>query len=77
MREETVERVEALMDMFVVVCFTRGVKGGRWRDGVFYTQREWTWHVSSPVQGPMSLLRPNIPSIGSGRNGRMGFCGGV
>ena len=37
-REEKVERVEALIDMFVVVCFVRGVKGGRWRDGAFYTR---------------------------------------
>ena len=25
-REETVERVEALIDMFVVACFTRGLR---------------------------------------------------
>ena len=35
-REKTVEMVEALMDMFVVACFTRGVKNGRQRDEVFY-----------------------------------------
>ena len=37
-REEKVKRVEALIDIFVVVCFVRGVKGGRWRDGAFYTR---------------------------------------
>ena len=36
-REETVEMVEALKDMFVVVCFMRGVKSGRQRGGAFYT----------------------------------------
>ena len=37
-REEIVEMVEASIDMFVVVCFTRGGKNGRWRGGVFYTK---------------------------------------
>ena len=35
-REETVEMVEASIDMFVVVCFTRGVKNRRRRDEAFY-----------------------------------------
>ena len=35
-REETVERVEALIDIFMVDCFYEEVKGGRWRDEVFY-----------------------------------------
>ena len=37
-REETVERVEALIDMFMVVCFMRRVKDGRRRGGAFYTR---------------------------------------
>ena len=58
-------------------CSEREVRSGRRRGEAFYTKRGWTWHVSDPARRPKSLLRPSIPSIGSGRNGRTEFRGGV
>ena len=55
----------------------REVKSGRWRGEDFYTKRGRTWHVSDPAQGPRNLPQPSIPSIGSGRNGKTEFRGGV
>ena len=37
-REETVEMVEASIDMFMVFCSMRRVRNGKQRDEVFYTK---------------------------------------
>ena len=67
--------MDTLVDMSLGGSVTRRMRKGKWRGEAFCTMREWTWHVLGPALGPKSLLRPNIPSIRSGRNGRMEFHG--
>ena len=75
--EDTVEIVDTSRDIFDSYgLVTRRMRKGRQRDGAFYTMQEQTWHVLDPAQGPKSLLRPNIPSIVSGKNGMTGFRSG-
>ena len=68
-REDIVEMVDALRDMFGGFS-VREMGKGKWRGGVFYMAREWTWHFSNAAQGPRNLLQPSIPPMRSGRSRR-------
>ena len=72
-REDTVEMVDALRDMAGGVVMRKMGKE-RQRGGIFYMMREWTWHISNPVQGPRSLLWQNTLSIRSGKSGKPEIC---
>ena len=48
-----------------------------WRDGVFYSQQVRALNFLDPIQEPKSLLRLNIPSIGSRKSGIPWYLCGV
>ncbi len=79
-REETVEMEEAEgvgISMAMVIVWNEERMGEKLRGDVSYSRRGRTWNVSGSVPEPRNLLRLCILSIGSGRNGRTGFRGGV